>query len=158
MRRFPVSYLGVGSTTVAVDPSTVVTDPRRSGWSAGPARSSRLPSELAVHGGGPKARFTVIVGDVSGLYPGSHNRLSVTFHNTQRVPIRVRTATTSATGPAGCPITTSLRLRTRTFRHLVIPRGSSKLKHLRFGMLKTATDRCEKAVFTVTVRATAVRA
>jgi hypothetical protein len=105
------------------------------------------------HGG-----FNVKVGAVSGLYPGKIQRLPVLFSNPLPYPIRIRTATTSATGPAACPPDTSLLLRTRTFPHLIVGTNTSKRKFLRFGMLKSATDACQSGAFTVTVTAKALRA
>src|SRR5207342_2842577 len=99
--------------------------------------------------GEPNRSFEIVVGNVSGLYPGRLNRIPIVFHNPQPIPISVLTATTTATGPPGCPLETSLILRTRTFRHSVlVPARGSKAKSLRFGMRKTATDGCQNGVFT----------
>jgi hypothetical protein len=100
--------------------------------------------------------FTVIVGRVSGLYPGKRQRLPVIFSNPLPYPIRIGTVTTTATGPRGCPIDSSLLLRPRTFSHLLIRTNRSQHKTLRFGMLKSATDACQNGAFTVTVSATAI--
>ena len=102
--------------------------------------------------------FNVVVGSVDGLYPGKRQRLPVRFSNPLPYPIRINTATTTATAPRGCAPDTSLLLRTRTFHHFVIGTNRSQPKTLRFGMLKTATDACQSGTFTVTVSVTAVRA
>jgi hypothetical protein len=102
--------------------------------------------------------FRVAVGSVVGLYPGNRQRLPLRLSNPLPYPIRIQTATTTATGPHGCPPDTSLLLRTRTFHRLVIGTNRSQSKTLRFGMLKTATDACQNGMFTVTVSVTAVRA
>ena len=102
--------------------------------------------------------FNVAVGSVEGLYPGKRQRLPVRFSNPLPYPIRIQTATTTATGPHGCPPDASLLLRTRTFHRLVIGTNRSRSKTLRFGMLKAATDACQRGTFTVTVSVTAVRA
>jgi hypothetical protein len=105
-----------------------------------------------------RGAFDVKVGTVSGLYPGKIQRLPVVFSNPLAYPIRIRTATTSATGPAGCPADENLLLRTRAFPHLVVETNTTKRKSLRFGMLKTAPDACQSGAFTVTVTAKARRA
>lgn len=118
-------------------------------------------SRYAVGGVLAKPRhdsFKVAVGSIAGLYPGKRQRLPVRFTNPLPYPIRIQTATTTATGPRGCPPDASLLLRTRRFHHLVIGTNRSQSKTLRFRMLKTATDACQNAIFTVTVSATAVRA
>jgi hypothetical protein len=102
--------------------------------------------------------FKVVVGSVDGLYPGKRQRLPVRFSNPLPYPIRINTATTTATAPRGCAPDTSLLLRTRTFHHLVVGTNRSQPKTLRFGMLKTATDACQSGTFTVTVSVTAVHA
>jgi hypothetical protein len=164
----PLTYEGSGSTTVAISSSlgrpsdstnaggdlssgsTAATDSADKG---DPDSSHRPPIPDSAH------RFGITVGNVSGLYPGSHNRIPVTFRNPMPVRISVRTATTWATGPADCPVETSLILRTRTFIHRVlIPPHGSRSKTLRFGMRKAAPDGCQNAVFTITVTATAIRA
>ena len=105
----------------------------------------------------PDGHFRISVDDVSGLYPGKRSRLQVHFHNPLPFPLSVRTATTRATGPAGCPIGTSLILRTRTFVHRsVIPANGTLHKTLPFGMRPTAPDGCQNAHFTIYVTATAV--
>ena len=112
----------------------------------------------AITAAARRGPFKVALGTVSGLYPGKKQRLRVTFSNPLAYPIRIGTATPTATSPSGCPIDTSLRLRTRTFTHLVIRPNKSERKSLRFGMLKSATDACQNATFTITVSVTAVRA
>jgi hypothetical protein len=102
--------------------------------------------------------FKVVVGSIEGLYPGQRQRLPVRLSNPLPYPIRIQTATTTATGPRGCPPDTSLLLRTRTFHRLVIGTNRSQSKTVRFGMLKAATDACQNGTFTVTVSVTAVRA
>jgi hypothetical protein len=117
-----------------------------------PARRRRLLAKPR-HGS-----FRVAVGSVGGLYPGKLQRLPVRLTNPLPYPIRIQTATTTATGPRGCPPDTSLLLRTRTFHRLTIRTNRSQSKTLRFGMLKSATDACQNGTFTVTVSVMAVRA
>jgi hypothetical protein len=134
-----------GSATVAIGGELLGSG---SGTAAGDIMKPR-----ARHG-----RFGVKVGTVSGLYPGKIQRLPVWFSNPLPYPIRIRTATTSATGPGACPADANLLLRTRTFPHLIVGTNTTKRKFLRFGMLKAATDACQSGAFTVTVTAKAVRA
>jgi hypothetical protein len=134
-----------GSATVATDGELLGSD---SATAAGD-----ITKPTARHGG-----FNVKVGTVSGLYPGKIQRLPVVFSNPLPYPIRIRTATTSATGPAACPADANLLLRTRTFRHLIVKTNTTTRKSLRFGMLNTAPDACQSGTFTVTVTAKARRA
>lgn len=159
----PLDYFGIGSTTLSTHtvlgrPARLADDTSGDSSSATSSDASELEQSTAASADSAH-RFRITVGNASGLYPGRRNRLQIVFHNPQSVPISVRTATTTATGPAGCPLDTSLVLRTRTFIHrVIVPAHGSKAKSLRFGMRTTATDGCQNGVFTITVTATAVRA
>jgi hypothetical protein len=102
--------------------------------------------------------FGVVVGDVSGLYPGRRIDLPVTFVNGHGAAILVRTAKVTATGTAQCG-SEHLLLSDITFSTPIrVPARSSSSTQLPFGLLATAPDGCQDATFTVTVTAKATSA
>lgn len=159
-----VAFEGVGSTTVATQGQL-----GRAVAGQAPGQAARRAADDAERSGsqtrgvrGPSGdlshRFGVQIGPVPLLYPGSLSRIPITFVNPQSVRLSVRTATLSATGPPSCPPDQHLILGTRVFKHKVyVPAQGTKLKRIKLGMQPSAPDGCQGAVFTLTVRATAIR-
>jgi len=102
--------------------------------------------------------FGVVVGDVTGMYPGHQVDLPVTFVNGRSNALLVETAKVTAQGPAGCGAA-HLLLSDLTFSTPIkIPARSSVTEQIPFGLLASAPDVCQGAVFAVTVTSRATSA
>lgn len=95
--------------------------------------------------------FSLIVGDVDGLYPGRDDHLWVTFVNGQDFDLLVHDAVVTATGTPQCG-SANLDLSSLTFSvPILVPARSSLDRPVPFGLRASAPDACQGATFTVTV-------
>ena len=99
--------------------------------------------------------FTVVVGSVSGLYPGSANALPLTYVNSHHFAIRIGRVTVSASGSTSCPAWAFETGQYQLADPVVVLGRSTASSSVAFGMRKSAPDGCQQARVAVTVSATA---
>lgn len=110
-------------------------------------------------GSGPVADdFTVIVGSLRNLYPGSASALPVTYVNPNTFPISIDQVTVSAANSPGCPAAAFVAGQHQLANPVVVPSRGITTSDVSFGMRKSAPDGCQLARVAVTVTASARQA
>lgn len=105
--------------------------------------------------------FTVTVGNVAGMYPGSEAPISVTFGNPQSFAITVKSVTASAalhidaSHAAGSCDGSNVSFGTPTLPVQVPAKGTTGIS-IPVGLVQNPPNPCKGARFTITVTATAV--
>jgi hypothetical protein len=157
---------GVAIATSLSGPSRPqgIPEPPQSFTAVGSSDNSANPScsgknNTTCAGNAPVKEFDVLVGSVSGMYPGSSSPIQVTFVNPESFAIKVTSVTPAATlspSVSGCS-GGDIQFGSPSELNKVVPRNASATVSIPVGLKSSTNDPCKGKVFTVTVTATAVK-